>query len=943
MSVRSSSLIGILLLVTLMNFSATGVARTQIRGIVVDPQGAAIEKATVTVTDQKSGQVRITSTNAKGEFVFTELEPGTYRLSVSFAGFQSLMRENLQLAEGQSLDLEVQLAVAPTVERVDVHETPPTDPTYAQLRQIGFSGERATVQNVNVKRDAGHFHLQQGTLYFLSPVMDRVTGAVFVGQGRFTMRPPTEIERNHLRHFLTDTEDPTQVNEPFDELILYFTDNTYQELKNKVTIERGQVPSSVADTFKEHQQVLRHQLRQTVELRILADLYNPIRTSEAATGKGIFLAFIKGHKHKKLIFGLDPLGFGPEALSPEEVGLFSYDRDTFGLWSMFHYEHEYLNRTASSDEDHREYDITHHRIEAVIDRSEYLTASDQLTFIPRMPGLRVIRFDLFPRLRVSRVVSQTGAALPFIQADHEEGGAFAVIYPEPLAQQAHTLTIEYRGPEAVQDSGGGNFILNPAARANWYPNNWQASFGDRSSFDMTFRYPPNLQLIATGRKVREWQEEKSSASQWLGDLPLAVAGFNYGNFVIREAKDKNFEYAVYANRELPDQLKRIQLLVEDLQRDRRQQPGLGPGSGTLIDVPLESLSTAGLAKSALDEAMISIRIFTHYFGSNPYGRIVMSQQPDPSFAQSWPMLVYMTYLAYMDSTQRVMLGIPAHEFAEEVGPHEIAHQWWGHLVGWKTYHDQWLSEGFAEFSVSLYLEQAYHKEAKKRYERFLKFWEDQKKGIVEKIPLGTKGTSMRPNDVGPLWLGLRLNNGRTGGAYFPVTYRKGAFVLHMLRMLMMDPRASPDHRDDRFVAMMRDFVETYRHRSASTEDFQRMVEKHMTPEMDQDGNGRMDWFFNQWVYGTDLPHYRLEYSFSSSPEGKPLLRLSLTQSNVSPNFKMPLPIYLDFGQGRSLRLIARITGNNTVSNEIPLPEKPKAVKLCANYDVLCTVEEVKVK
>jgi aminopeptidase N len=432
--------------------------------------------------------------------------------------------------------------------------------------------------------------------------------------------------------------------------------------------------------------------------------------------------------------------------------------------------------------------------------------------------------------------------------------------------------------------------------------------------------------------VREWEEEKYSACQWIGDLPLAVAGFNYGNFLVKEAKVKDFDYAVYANRELPDQLKRIQIRAEEIERE-----------GEVIDMPLGSLSTVGLAKSALDEAMISIRIFNHYFGQNPYGRIVMSQQPDPRFAQSWPMLVYMSYLAYLDSTQRVMLGIPVHEFTEEVGSHEIAHQWWGHLVGWKTYHDQWLSEGFADFSVSLYLEQAYHKDAKKRYDRFLKFWEEQKKGIIEKIPLGTKGTSMRPNDVGPLWLGSRLDSGRTGGAYFPVTYKKGSFVLHMLRMLMMDTRAQPDRRDDRFMAMMRDFVETHRHHSASTEDFQRMVEKHMTPEMDQDGNSRMDWFFNQWVYGTDLPHYRLEYGFGSSPDGKPLLRLSLTQSQVSPDFKMPLPIYLDFGQGRSIRLNARITGNNTVSNEIALPEKPKSVKLCANYDVLCTIEEVKAK
>ena len=202
---------------------------------------------------------------------------------------------------------------------------------------------------------------------------------------------------------------------------------------------------------------------------------------------------------------------------------------------------------------------------------------------------------------------------------------------------------------------------------------------------------------------------------------------------------------------------------------------------------------------------------------------------------------------------------------------------------------------------------------------------------------------MRPNDVGPIWLGLRLESGRTSGAYFRLIYRKGSFVLHMLRMLMRDQQAKPGHQDDRFITMMRDFVQTYMHRSASTEDFKRIVEKHMTPEMDQDNNSRMDWFFNQWVYGTDLPHYRLEYGFGSAPGAKTLLQISITQSNVSPDFKMPLPIYVEFDKGRVLRLNARITGNSSQSAEVPLPEKPRDVKLCANYDVLCIIEEVKAK
>ncbi len=932
---RAASLMMGLLFLALVRPPMASTTTSEIRGLVIDPQGAVVEGATVTLIDEASGRVRTVLTDAKGEFAFTDVAPGRYQLSVARSGFRTEVRRGLRLNQGQRLQIEVKLQVAPTIERVEVSESPPIDPVYAQLRDMEPSGEALVVENEELKRDAGQFQFHRGTFYFFTPVLDRVTGAIFVGEGRFLMRPPTEIERRHLRHFLGETEDPTQVSEPFDQLILYFTDDTYRELKAKGAVEKKTVPEAVRAAFKNHQRELRRELRQTIELRLLADLYNPVRSpaDNHSDYPGQFTAFIKGRKHKKLIFGTDPLGFAPSLPSPEEVGLFSYERSTRGIWSLFHYEQEYVRGTASSSEDHREYDILHYRIEAVIDRGEHLTASAQVTFRPRMPGLRVIQFALFPRLRVSRVLDETGAVLPFIQADWEEGGAFAVITPQPLDERPTTMTIEYRGPEAVRDSGGGNYILIP--RSTWYPNNWQTSFGDRATFDMTFRIPRNLRLVATGRQVRQWEEGKYAVSQWISDSPLAVAGFNYGDFRVLTEKDKDFLIEVFTNKQEPDELKRVRHLAEQAEQQ-----------GISIDVPLGNLSTAGLARRALAEAISSVRIFNHYFSPDPYGRLVMSQQPAGFFGQSWPMLVYMPYTAFLDATQRLALGLPMQfsKFTDVVGPHEIAHQWWGHLVGWKTYHDQWLSEGFAEFSASLYLEFAYHKDRRKRYKRWLKFWEEERRRILEKVPLGIGRRVRRPNDIGPIWLGSRLNSAPTAGAYFYLIYRKGAFILHMLRMMMRDYQAKPGHQDDRFIQMMRDFVQSHIHGSASTEDFKRIVEKYMTPEMDLDGNGRMDWFFDEWVYGTDLPHYRLEYSFGTASGGKTLLRLNITQSGVSPNFKMLVPIYLDFGKDRIARLgVATITGNSSTGSDIPLPTRPKAVKLCANYDVLCTIEEVKTK
>jgi hypothetical protein len=116
-----------------------------------------------------------------------------------------------------------------------------------------------------------------------------------------------------------------------------------------------------------------------------------------------------------------------------------------------------------------------------------------------------------------------------------------------------------------------------------------------------------------------------------------------------------------------------------------------------------------------------------------------------------------------------------------------------------------------------------------------------------------------------------------------------------------------------------------------------MVEKHMTPDMDLDGNHRMDWFFNQYVYGTELPTYHFEGQVTPNGDAN-TLHIRLTQSGVPPDFKMPVPLCLELIDGTVLRLGSiKITGSKTVDQTVPLPKLPGAVKrVVINYfyDVL---------
>jgi aminopeptidase N len=183
-------------------------------------------------------------------------------------------------------------------------------------------------------------------------------------------------------------------------------------------------------------------------------------------------------------------------------------------------------------------------------------------------------------------------------------------------------------------------------------------------------------------------------------------------------------------------------------------------------------------------------------------------------------------------------------------------------------------------------------------------------------------------------MGRRLSTTKTANVYYDLIYPKGSYVLHMLRWMMWDDKTG----DQKFKAMMQDFVNTYRNQPATTEDFKAAVEKHMLPGMNLDGNGKMDWFFNEWVYGTALPKYTLDQSITTGADGGTVVKFKITQSGVDQNFKMLVPLYLELADGRIIRLgSGGIAGNNSMESSVPLgkmPAQPKRALINYYYDIL---------
>ena len=884
-----------------------------IEGVVTDPKGAVVKDAVVTVKDA-AGKVFTATTDSQGRYKIDGVPAGTYVLTVNAKGFGTFTKESVVVEEGKGLAVSAKLDVATIEAGVTVSASQANnDPIYQKLRSLlnrtdAFSGEYATVNNLVLKRDAAVFTLRSGEIHFLSPVEGRQIGAVFVGDGELYMKPPIDVEQKTLAIF-TDTPD---IKEQFSNLVLRFTDKTYDDIKasTNAQMKSGGNNAQAREAYEKRESVWRKVLRYNMEQRTLMDIYNPARP-------GFFTAFINGSKYNKLIFRIDPLGVS--FVAPEQVTLTSYGETDGGIWASFHLDEEIKARTATSNRDRRLFDFVAHKLDVTI-KGTRIIATDKVTIAPLAKDERVVPFELFSDLRVKRVQDESGSELKFIQEDKDEDADFAVILPSSSQLKKNfTLSIEYEGDKAIRGAGSGNYILIP--RSSWYPNNGGGQFGDRATFEINFRYPKSLTMVGVGNLVGEEKVEgDTKIATWSsGATELAVAGFNYGRFKKKSVKDNDSGYDIesYANEELPEELRAIQQQIEQIESQ---------GGQTMTT--LGSMSTTSLAEAAIADAQNSTRIFNAYFGKIPYNRIAMTQQPAANFGQAWPTLIYMPYMAFIDPTQRVQLfGIRGgtDSFWRYVAPHEVAHQWWGHTIGWTSYRDQWMSEGFSEFSASLYVQYV-----RKDLGKFIEFWEDQRKEIVEATP-ATRGK--KPYTIGPVTQGYRLNNAKTGAAAQRMIYPKGAYILHMIRMMMNDRKTG----DDKFRAMMQDFVKTHYNKDVSTEDFKRAVEKHMLPSMNIDKNGSMSWFFDEWVYGTEMPAHVMDYSTAKNPDGKTVLNAKITQSGVSDNFVMIVPVYVDFGKGWVKLGSVTLVGNTSFDlKNIVLPQEPTKIAVCAMNDVLAS-------
>jgi hypothetical protein len=801
-----------------------------------------------------------------------------------------------------------------------------TDPTYSELRGAQPDGRRVPVNGLVLERDAFRFQLDSGAIHFLKPVGGRTVGAVFVGSGSYRLSPATPNERRQLALSSGAGKDFETFTDDFDSLLLLFTDGTAQELEKHAAVQTGSPDPRATEVYERYLKRQKKDFRTNFHLRVLMDLLNSPDTTN-----GAFLALVDGKKHPPALAAVDP--DGAEALrvgfrlGGEDTVLFVADPNRGGLW--YHAERRTEVDHGETSPEKRLTDALDYKVETSIEKDADLAGTTTIRFRPLLSGVRMLPVYLAPTLRIAEAsfaIEASGTEpswLPatFIQEAEKEDSDAAVVFPEPLPVGAKVLLrLSYKGEKVLIDGGDKNYYVR--ARESWYPN--LGVFSDRALYELTYRIPMGNDILSVGKKAEERTEGNQAVSTWKTEHPVQVAGFNYGKFkkLAKQDETSQLDVEVYTNPGTPNIIREINAAMSG--------GGLGVGAvydegANVLDGPsLGNVNTARLAESALADGLNSARLFTVWFGPLQQKHVAITQQSDIAFGQSWPSLIFMPYISFLDGTQRQRLGfVRAKDFVDQVGYHEFAHQWWGHLVGAETYRDQWLEEGFSEFSSAVAVQ---HVAGWGAYDRF---WKERGKEILEKSP----GNAVAPFEAGPITQGYRLSTSRSpsaGGLIYP----KGGYVLHMIRMLMHEPGAKTP--DAKFIEMMRDYTKTYGGKMASTADFQKVVERHMVPNLNATGDGKMDWFFAQWVYGTEVPRYSHDLKVEKAGE-ETRIHGTLRQEGVSKDFRALVPVYLEFDKDTVVRVgMLPMAGESSVPVDVKfkLPRKPKRALINAHGDIL---------
>ncbi len=754
------------------------------------------------------------------------------------------------------------------------------------------------IRDAHIKRGAMDLYLNRGFIAFMTPVLGEVTGAVFWGEGEVLTIPPNRVEKRSLAQF---THAPI-LDEKIQSIYLRFTDRTAQELLTasaRPDPDDPEQPGNVVEQWG----AMAQSLNIETSVRILTDLIG-------ARDRPFFYARVNAENLG--VFEITDDERRAEPFSIASLGK-TGPRTFTDVWCSFATQ---TSLTQAKTPLESTFTALAYKLDTRIFPDHSLEGRAEVELKSLSAQDRVISFDLSRWLAVRSVEDDQGRSLPVIGNPPPGGGItqprdddrinVVLARPYPVGARVR-LVFNYHG-NVIADAGNG--VLYVGARGTWYPN---IDEGLPSQYDMTFHYPRKLVLVATGERIKEMVSEPESESRWRSDGVFRTAGFNLGSYTTVERHAGKTDVTVFASREAETALA--------ARHGTPTEPPLVGGDSRLPTAnPVQAL-TLPLAPAAMlgnvaDISSHAVQYYSTLFGPYPYPRLAVSQAPG-TFGQGWPELVYLPTLSFLPRTERTEMGLDrggSDPMGPEVIAHEIAHQWWGNLLDWRTYHDQWLSEGMASYAAALFLGQS--KDGNRQFHEILR---EYKHDLLAKTSGGATVES-----GGPIWLGQRLSSSMDPDGYSNIVYKKACWVLTMLRGVMADPRTDSDAR---FLRMLRDFVSQYQGQSVSTEDFLHHAEKYMTAGMDLEHNRKLDWFFGEWVYDTGIPEYTLKTDLRGLADGHFEVQGTLTQKNVPAGFEMPVRLVALYPGNKRMTLGIVVVGENGAHFKLIAARKPLRVMI----------------
>jgi Peptidase family M1 domain len=549
---------------------------------------------------------------------------------------------------------------------------------------------------------------------------------------------------------------------------------------------------------------------------------------------------------------------------------------------------------------------THYRVDTTIRPDNSLEGRTTVDFRALTGSEQLLFISLARALKVEKISLADGTSLPFFQNEGlteqqlraRGDDTLCIFLPQaPTAGQSLSINVNYRG-NVIANAGNG--VLFVGARESWYPH-----FGDADQFalyDLTIHWPKRLRLVATGEKSDEHEEGDYRVAHWTTPQPVPEAGFNLGEYSVSSLAGGTPSIDLYANRELEEALlNRLSPRATDPDPSLRLSP-----YDPRIRTPLSSLPPTPRPADALKQLArgidSSIHFYEQYSGPFPFRSLSVSQIPG-AFGQGWPGLLYLSTFSFLPAQAQERAGLSTtgqEQFTDIVPFHEVAHQWWGNVVSWTSYRDQWLDESIASYLSLMFAE------SQKNSDHALQAWlERYRKRLITK----SEYEDLPPADVGPLSVGSRLTSSKSPEGYDAIVYAKGPWVIHMIREMLRQPNAKDP--DARFASLLHNIVTKYAQSSLSTAQFRSEVEAVMTPRMDLEGGRSMEWFFEQYVNGTGIPRYKVDFTSRRTEKGFQI-RGTLHQTGVPHSFIAPVPLYVNAGLGRSVFLGTVVTtGDDT--------------------------------